>query len=410
MSPFPPEPTHGRVHLKQGRDKPLHNRHPWIFSGAIKRVEGEPPPGSLVTVVDAHGRELALAYYNPRSQIQGRVLSWTATPHLPAQFWRDKLQQAIHMRQSLALEPETTAYRLVNGEADGLPGLIVDKYGDYLVMQCLTLGIDQRRDLLSQLLAELLQPVGILERSDASVRRKEGLKSRVGVIWGDVPQEEVLIREHGRLFHINLHDGHKTGFYLDQRENRALLAQPRWVQGQEILNVFAYTGGFAVYAATADAKQITNVDTSATVLELAERNVVANLPQPDGARPQDEYVVADAFELLRHYRDEGRQFDLIILDPPKFMSSQRDLKRATRGYKDINWLALRLLRPGGLLATFSCSGLITADLFQKILFGAAVDAKREVQILHHLWQAPDHPISLTFPESAYLKGFLCRVV
>lgn len=400
------EAIHGRVQLKHGREKPVLNRHPWIFSGAIKQIEGDPPPGSLVTVVDAHGRELALAYFNARSQIQGRILSWTLQESLPTDFWRDKLQQAITTRHALALEPDTTAYRLVNAEADGLPGLIVDKYGDYLVMQCLTLGIDQRRDLLVGLLAELLQPQGILERSDAAVRRKEGLKTSVGVVWGEVPDEMVTIREHGRAFLVNLQDGHKTGFYLDQRENRALLGQPRFTQGKEVLNVFAYTGGFAVYAATAGAKQITNVDTSQAVLELAEKNVTAVA----GSRPQDEYIAADAFELLRHYRDEGRQFDVIILDPPKFMSSQRDLKRATRGYKDINWLALRLLRPGGLLATFSCSGLITADLFQKILFGAAVDAEREVQILHHLWQAPDHPIALTFPESAYLKGFLCRVV
>ncbi len=400
------EAIHGRVQLKHGREKPVRNRHPWIFSGAIKQVDGDPPPGSLVTVIDAHGRELAIAYFNPRSQIQGRILSWTPQESLSADFWRHKLQQAIAARHALALEPDTTAYRLVNAEADGLPGLIVDKYGDYLVMQCLTLGIDQRRDLLVALLAELLQPQGILERSDAAVRRKEGLKTSVGVVWGEVPDETVTIQEHGRAFLVNLHEGHKTGFYLDQRENRTLLGQSRFTQGKEVLNVFAYTGGFAVYAATAGAKQITNVDTSQAVLELAEQNVTAVA----GPRPQDEYIAADAFELLRHYRDEGRQFDVIILDPPKFMSSQRDLKQATRGYKDINWLALRLLRPGGLLVTFSCSGLITADLFQKILFGAAVDAERDVQILHHLWQAPDHPISLTFPESAYLKGFLCRVV
>jgi 23S rRNA (cytosine1962-C5)-methyltransferase len=215
-----------------------------------------------------------------------------------------------------------------------------------------------------------------------------------------------MVLENNHHFAANLLEGHKTGLYLDQRDNRQAVCRPEFVAGKEILNLFAYTGGFAIYAAAAGAQTITNVDSSAELLRQAERNIQHN----GHDRPQDEYIAADAFQLLRHYRDNGRQFDMVILDPPKFANSQRDILPATRGYKDLNWLAMRLLRPGGLLATFSCSGLVSADLFQKVLFGAAVDAGRDVQILQSMSQSADHPILLTFPESAYLKGFLCRVL
>ncbi|NKQ35720.1 MAG: class I SAM-dependent rRNA methyltransferase [Chloroflexi bacterium] len=393
------------LHLKPKREKPVRNRHPWIFSGAIARIEGDVLPGDLVTVVDSHGRFQATAYYNPHSQIQARILSWDEDEPIDDAFWQGKLERAIAGRKLLALEPETTAYRLVNAEADGLPGLIVDKYGDFLVMQCLTLGIDQRKELLIQLLADLLQPAGIVERSDAAVRKKEGLPKAAGVCWGERPSPSHVIQENNLQFGVDLLGGHKTGFYLDQRENRALLGQPRFVNGQEMLNVFAYTGAFGLYAIVGGAAQVTHIDSAIPVLEQAERNAALN----NFTRPQDEYLAGDAFEILRDYRDTGQQFDVIVLDPPKFAHGRRDERRAARGYKDLNWLALRLLRPGGLLATFSCSGLIDADLFQKIVFGAAVDARRDVQILQKLGQAPDHPILLTFPESSYLKGMLCRV-
>ncbi len=272
-------------------------------------------------------------------------------------------------------------------------------------MQCLTLGIDRRKELFIQLLTDLQQPAGIGERSDAAVRKKEGLSKVVQVCWGERPPPTLVIRENKLQFGVDLLGGHKTGFYLDQRENRALLGQPRFVAGQELLNVFAYTGGFGLYAAAGGAAQVTHIDSSIPALEQAERNAALN----GLTRPQDEYLAGDAFEILRDYRDAGRQFDVIVLDPPKFAHGRRDEKRAARGYKDLNWLALRLLRPGGLLATFSCSGLIDASLFQKIVFGAAVDARRDAQVLQKLGQAPDHPVLLTFPESAYLKGLLCRV-
>ncbi|MBK8984596.1 MAG: class I SAM-dependent rRNA methyltransferase [Chloroflexi bacterium] len=399
------ELTSGIITLKPGREKPVLNRHPWIFSGAIHHSDGRSQPGDLVTILGKDGRFLATAYANPRSQIHARILTWDPDEAINDDFWLRRIRRAVACRQALDLD-KTTAYRLINAEADALPGLIVDRYGDYLVMQCLTLGIDRRKTQLAGLLAAELQPTGILERSDGSVRAKEGLPETSGLLWGEMPPNPLHIQENGHTFVVDLSGGHKTGFYLDQRTNRAIVGAPRHVAGKEILNVFAYTGGFAVYAAANGAGPITNIDSSVGVLELAEKNVLL----AGGERPSDEYLLGDAFMILRDFRDNGRQFDVVILDPPKFAHSQRDVERAARGYKDLNWLALRLLRPGGLLATFSCSGLISADLFQKILFSAAIDAGRDVQILQPLAQAPDHPVLLSFPESAYLKGLLCRIV
>ena len=401
--------------LKDGRDKPVRQRHPWVFSGAVERLRGEAQPGDLVTIADHRGAPLATATYNPRSQIVGRILSWDPGQPIDDAFWRERLERAIHGRELTMAngaappgneaQEATTAYRLVNAEADGLPGLVVDRYGDTLVMQCLTLGIDRRKGLLTELLAERLRPAGILERSDVDVRGKEGLKPLVEMRHGQPPPPELTIRENGHAFLVDVWRGHKTGFYLDQRDNRAAAGRPVYMAGREVLNVFAYTGAFGVYAAAAGAARVTQVDSSVPALETAERNMAAN----GFARPDDEYIAGDAFEVLRYYREEGRQFDVVVLDPPKFAHNQGQVERACRGYKDLNWLALRLLRPGGLLATFSCSGLVPAELFQKVVFGAAVDAGRDVQVLQPLGQAGDHPVLLSFPESAYLKGLLCRV-
>jgi 23S rRNA (cytosine1962-C5)-methyltransferase len=394
-----------RLQLKKGREKPVLNRHPWIFSGAIQQVQGQPEPGDLVDIVSAKGEWLCRAYFNPHSQIRARILTWDENQAIDEAFWQAKIQQAINGRSALQLQPATTAYRLINAESDSLPGLIVDKYGPYLVIQCLTLGIDRRKEMLINLLENMLQPEGIIERSDVSVREKEGLTEIAAIHRGQRPSANLIVRENNHQFAVNLLEGHKTGLYLDQRDNRAAVCQPQHIAGKNVLNLFAYTGGFAIYAAAAQAAQITNVDSSADLLTQAEQNIHLNGHE----RPQDEYIVADAFQLLRHYRDTNRTFDVIILDPPKFAHSHRDIKAATRGYKDLNWLAMRLLTPGGLLATFSCSGLISMDLFQKVLFGASVDAGREVQIIQTLTQSADHPVLLTFPESAYLKGFLGRV-
>lgn len=390
------------IYLKPKRVRPVERRHPWLFSGAIQRRDGDVAPGDLVSVHAPDGKQLALAYYNPNSQIRARVLTWRDEP-IDRDFWRERLARAINQRSALQLGPQTNAVRLINAEADGVPGLIVDKYDDVLVMQCLTAGIDVRRAVIVELLVELLAPRAIVERSDVAVREKEGLPSRVDIVHGDLESRRVTIRESGLRFLVDPLHGHKTGFYLDQRQNRAWIGRRALVADREVLNVFAYTGGFGVYAAANGARHVTNVDTSADALHEAEANFLLNAIDPDAHA----FIAADAFQLLRDYRDNGRQFDMIVLDPPKFAHTQRDVKRATRGYKDINWLALRLLRPGGILATFSCSGAISRDLFQKVLFGAATDAGRTVQIVQSLDQSADHPILLSFPESAYLKGFLC---
>jgi 23S rRNA (cytosine1962-C5)-methyltransferase len=405
------------VTLKPGRERSVLNRHPWLFSGAI--AEARCQPGEVADVYAADGRWLARGYYNPRSQIRVRLLTWDPEEAIDADFWRRRLAQAIEGRRRLPNWP-STALRLVNAEADGLPGLVADLYVDaegseraVLVFQSLTLGIEVRRAELLSLLAEAVTPealpslgrweqLAIYERSDADVRRLEGLRSRVGPADGEEPSP-VTIREDGLLFEVDVRAGHKTGLYLDQSANRIRVA--RYCAGAEVLNAFAYTGGFGVHALRAGATRVVDVDTSAAALEAGRRNVERNGLAATGR----EEIEGDVFQVLRRFRDEGRRFDVVILDPPKFAQSTQQVQAACRGYKDINLLGLGLLRPGGILATFSCSGLVSVDLFQKVVFGASVDARREVQVLEPFSQGPDHPISLTFPESQYLKGFLCRV-
>ncbi len=393
------------LYLKRGRDKPVRRRHPWIFSGAIARVDGRPDAGDLVDVAAAEGDWLGRAYYNPHSQIRGRILTWDPEELVDEAFWHRRLSRAITARDALVTPPQSDAYRLCYAEADGLPGLVVDRYGDFLVLQSLTAGIERRKTLLVDLLRRLLRPAGIVERSDTAARRKEGLPRLRQVIWGQAPPAEHLVTQTGYRCLVDLMAGHKTGLYLDQAVNRTLVCRPETCAGRSVLNVFSYTGGFALPAAAAGAVQILNLDSSVPALELAERNVALNTP----GRVQDEYLAGDAFQVLRDFREQGRQFDLIILDPPKFAHQRGDVDRACRGYKDLNWLACQLLPAGGLLATFSCSGLVEAALFQKVIFGAGLDAGRELHILQTFTQSPDHPILLTFPESAYLKGLLCRV-
>lgn len=390
--------------LKPGRDKAIRNHHPWVFSGAIERVKGQAEDGEIVTVRDHRGAFLARGYLNRRSQIVVRLASWDEREQIDDAFWAGRIAAAVERRQSLGADLSTTAYRLIHAEADRVPGLIVDRYGDFLVVQCLTLGIDVRRRVIAAALKETTSVAGIYERSDVEVRAQEGLSPVVGVLDGDSPPPELEVLEHGHRFLVDLAGGQKTGFYIDQRANRCRLV--RYAHGREMLDAFAYSGGFSVYAVRAGAGPITVLDVSAEALALAERNLTLNGLQ----REQDTLQRGDVFETLRLYRDQGRSFDLVVLDPPKFAPTRRHVQRASRAYKDINLLALKLLRPGGILFTFSCSGGVDAALFQKIVFGAAVDARREVQIVERLSQGPDHPVLLSFPESAYLKGLVCRVL
>jgi 23S rRNA (cytosine1962-C5)-methyltransferase len=389
-----------KIVLKRGKDKPVRRRHPWIFSGAIRQVEGEPRPGDIVEIVASDGQWLAWAEYNPQSQIRARICGWEQDRRPDEAFWRERLHASIARRHQLL--PAAEAMRLVFAESDGLPGLIVDRYGPHLVMQCLTAGAEARKLQTVAHLVDSLQPLSIVERDDP-IRRKEGLPPVTGVLYGEPPDEPVVINENGHRFYVDLRSGQKTGFYLDQAENRRALAG--YCTDAAVLNAFSYTGAFAVHALAADAKHVLNLDSSADALAMAARNLDLNGFAPE--RWQN--LQADVFQQLRLWRDQGRQFDLIILDPPKFVTTRRQLDRAARGYKDINWLAMRLLRPGGLLATFSCSGLVSRDLFQKIVFGAALDAGRDVRIIRHFSQGADHPVLLSFPEGAYLKGLLCHV-
>jgi 23S rRNA (cytosine1962-C5)-methyltransferase len=401
----------GTVVLKRNRARPVLQRHPWIFSGAIERVEGEVADGDVVEVRDAGRNWLARGTLNRRSQIAVRLLTWRQDEAVDRAFWRRRLAQAIAARQALDDDPTTTAYRLVHAESDYLPGLVVDRYGEWVVVQFLALGVERRRDEIVAALVDLLAPRGIYERSDADVRAKEGLAQRTGLLWGEEPPELVEILENGNgnedengcRFLVDVRQGHKTGFYLDQRENRARL--PAFCDGAEVLDAFAYTGAFGVCAAVGGASQVTLVESSAPALDLARRHLALN----DLDHRSVEYVQGDVFSVLRGYRAQGRRFDVVVLDPPKFAHSEREVKRAARAYKDVNLLAFRLLRPGGVLFTFSCSGAVSADLFQKVVFGAAVDAERDAQIIGVLAQGADHPVALTFPEGAYLKGLICRV-
>jgi 23S rRNA (cytosine1962-C5)-methyltransferase len=397
------------VILKQGREKSVLRRHPWLFSGAIDAARTDldaVQPGAIVAVRDHEGGFLARGYYNPRSQIRVRLLTWDQDEALGPAWWRVRLARAISRREALAGSENITAYRLVHAESDGLPGLIVDRYGDYLVLQALTLGIEVVKETIVEALADLLDPAGVYERSDADVRHKEGLDDAVGVLWGEAPPASLIITEHGVRHPVDVLGGHKTGFYLDQRESRRWLLTDPAVGGCEVLNAFSYTGGFGACALLNGASHVVNVDSSQAALDLAAQTMALNDLDEAGT----ECVSADVFQQLRAYRDEERTFDLIILDPPKFASSPRQVKRAARGYKDINLLAFRLLRPGGTLLTFSCSGAVSPDLFQKIVFGASVDAGRDAQIAGWLNQPADHPVLLSFPEGRYLKGLICRVV
>lgn len=390
------------------RLKSIERRHPWVFSGAIAGVMGEPEEGGIVTLRTEHGDFLAKGYWNARSSIRVRLLTWDDEA-VDGAFWQRGLERAIAARQGQHVTASSTAYRLINAENDYLPGLVVDRYGEWLVLQALTLGIDTRKVMLAEMLMGLTGAAGVYERSDVDIRQKEGLRAQTGVLAGAEPPALIEIDENGRRFLVDVRHGHKTGFYLDQRDNRAIIGD--WLRGddlaqeRDVLNTFAYTGGFAVYALAALARHVVNVDSSADALALAQQNVALNGFAVDEA----DYVTGDVFQVMRYYREAGRQFDVIILDPPKFAQTAGQVERAARGYKDINLQAFRLLRPGGVLATFSCSGSVSEDLFQKIVFGALVDAGRDGQIMRRLGPGPDHPVALTFPEGAYLKGLLCRV-
>lgn len=388
-----------QVILKPGKEKPIQGRHPWIYSGAIDRVDEGYKTGDLVKVYSSANQFLGIGYLNPRSDIAVRMLSFDDR-EINRSFFDQKITEAIELRRRF-IPDQTNAYRLIHSECDFLPGLTVDRYADYLVAQFQTAGIEKWREPILALLEEKLEPRGIYEKDDTEAREWEGLEKRVGLLRGQEPPDYVEIAEYGIRFIVDIHAGQKTGFFLDQRENRKLVSQH--AKGRRVLNLFAYTGSFSVYAALAGAEQVVSVETSARALNTCRENFRLN--GFDNAASM-QFVEEDAFEYLRKTQEP---FDLIIIDPPAFAKSKDHVMQASRAYKDINLWAIKRLAPGGLLYTSSCSSYVSPDLFQKIIFAAAKDARRNVQILVKTSHAPDHPINVFHPEGEYLKGFLCWV-
>ena len=389
--------------LKKGRDHSLRQRHPWVFSGAIERVEGNPVSGETVDIVSANGEFLAKAAYSPQSSIRARVWAW-AEVEIDASFFEERIRSAVELRSRLNIDHADTAMRLVNAESDGLPGIVIDRYGEVVALQCLTAGAEYWRDTIVACLAQLPGIASIYERSDVDVRQLEGLPQRTGLLHGPDFPACIPITENGIQFLVDVKNGQKTGFYLDQRLNRRRVGE--LVRGLSVLNCFCYSGGFSLNALAGGADQVVSVDSSHDALELARQNLALNTLPAEKCT----WLESDVFQLLRRFRDEGRHFDAIVLDPPKFAPTAASAEKAARAYKDINLLALKLLNPGGLLFTFSCSGGISSELFQKIVAGAALDARVEARIVEHLAQGSDHPVALNFPEGAYLKGLICQVV
>jgi len=387
-----------RCVLKKGKEKPLLGRHPWVFSGAIDQIEDTFEPGDYVRVFSSDERFLGIGYGNPQSQITIRMLAFEDIP-IDAAFFEQKIQDAVRLRREIfSDESRTNAYRLIHAEGDFLPGLIVDRYGEFLVVQCLTLGMEMRKSMIVGGLRKIFPAQSIFERSDSDLREREGLSRHTGVLAGEKPSERIEITENGLHFYVDVFRGQKTGFFLDQRENRSLAAS--LARGRSVLNCFSYTGAFSVYAARAGAREVISVESSEAALRMAKTNADLNHIQ------NASWVKGDVFDYLR---EGSRSFDFVILDPPAFCKTHHQIQQAARGYKDINLSAMKRLSKQGLLLTSSCSSHISPDLFQKIIFGAAKDAGRQVRILAKTGHAMDHPVNICHPEGEYLKSILCEV-
>jgi 23S rRNA (cytosine1962-C5)-methyltransferase len=386
--------SYPRIILKKGRETPLRYGHPWVFSGALARVEGNPVPGDVVLAVDSTGRPLGLGFFNT-GDIAFRLLTDDPAARVDADFWRRRIERAVALRKKI-VPPETNAFRLINAEGDGIPGLVVDRYGDYLVLSIQTAGVERCREILIGLLLEAIGPAGLYERSEGRSRQLEGLSDRIGPAAGEIPAAAEIM-ENGLRFDVDLITGQKTGFFLDQRGNREIVGLLS--REAAVLNCFSYTGAFSVYAARGGAHRVVSVEASAGANGIACRNLARN----GFSLEQHPVLTANCFEYLRETEE---LFDLIVLDPPAFAKSRKDVERSTKGYKEINLQASRRLRDGGMLATFSCSNPIGPELFEKIVLGALRDAGKTAQLLRPLGAGPDHPVNLAHPEGRYLKGLL----
>ncbi|WP_045620076.1 class I SAM-dependent methyltransferase [Vibrio vulnificus] len=393
------------IYLVKGREKSVVRRHPWIFSRGIDRVEGNPQLGETVDVYGHDGKWLAKAAYSPASQIRARVWSFDKQ-EINKAFFVKRIQEAQLLREDVIVRDGLTGYRLIAAESDGMPGVTIDRYQNFFVCQLLSAGAEHQKQNIVDALIEVFPDCNVYERSDVSVRKKEGLQETTGVLHGEMPPKSVVIEENGVKISVDIVGGHKTGFYLDQRDSRQQAM--KYVKDKEVLNCFSYTGGFGLYALKGGAKRVINADVSQPALDTAKFN--AELNEFDISKKRAVFLNADVFKLLREYRDQGTKFDVVIMDPPKFAESKAQLNGACRGYKDINMLAMQILKPGGTLLTYSCSGLMDQVLFQKIIADAAVDAGRSVKFVERFEQAADHPTDTAYPEGFYLKGFACKVL
>jgi 23S rRNA (cytosine1962-C5)-methyltransferase len=394
--------------LHPGKERSLLRRHPWVFDTSVARLDGQARPGDTVTVLSADGRPLAKAAFSPRSKIRARVWSFDVESTIDHAFFKRRVAAAVQRRAALPELAGQQGLRLIHAESDGLPGVIADRYGDTVVVQLTSAGAEKWRSAIVDGLVKATGCARVYERSDSEVRGLEGLEPVTGWLHGEAPAGEIVIEEHGVKMVVDIVAGHKTGFYLDQRDNRRMLAELS--QGRRVLNCFCYTGGFSLQALAGNeaggAASVVSVDSSQPALDRAATNLALN-PQLDAAKA--EWRCANVFDELRELKAAGETFDLIVLDPPKFAPSAAHAERASRAYKDINLLGCKLLAPGGLLMTYSCSGGIGLELFQKIVAGAAIDSGRTARIVKRLQGSADHPVDLAFPEGEYLKGMLLQV-
>lgn len=392
------------IKLKKGKDKAARQRHPWVFSGAIENSNSDIHDGDIVQVTNSSGEFVAYGLFNGQSRVAIRLMSWEANQFPDEQWWRARIQGAIAARGHLLDATDTNTLRLIFAEADFLPGLIVDKYADFLVLQIHASGTERIKSVVVDELNRLLAPSGIYERSDANARMHEGLPSDNGLLFGIHPPEWVDVSENGIRYRVNIQEGQKSGFYCDQRVNRLLTA--KYAAGRRVLDCFCYSGGFSLNALAHGAKEVVSVDSSALAIETLQANVALN----GWTGERHSGIQADVNKQLRAFADSDERFDLIVLDPPKYAPSRSSLDKAARAYKDLNRRGLLLLESGGLLATFSCSGAMDITTFKQVLAWAAIDAGKEIQFIHQFSQPEDHPIRASFPEGEYLKGVLCRVV
>ena len=390
--------------LHPGKEKSVLRRHPWLFSGAVAQLDGRARPGDTVDVVSHEGRPLGRAAWSPASQIRARMWSFAVDETIDHAFFKRRVAASVARRDALPELAGQQGLRLIHAESDGLPGVIADRYGDTVVVQLTTAGADKWRAAIADSLQKATGCARIYERSDVEVRSLEGLESVTGWLHGAAPEGDIVIAENGVRMAVDIVGGHKTGFYLDQRENRRRVAE--LARDRRVLNCFCYTAGFSLQALAGGAREVVSVDSSGPALATAQRNLALN-PQLESARAI--WREADVFAELRSQRAAGERYNLVILDPPKFANTAAHAERAARAYKDINLHAMQLLAPGGLLMTYSCSGGVGADLFQKIIAGAALDAGRTARVVQHLHGAADHPVDLAFPEGEYLKGLLLQV-